>query len=180
MKINPKALVLVAHPSLKQSTANRIICENLQLEEDIVVHNLYDHYPYFHIDVKREQELLRAHNLIVFQHPFFWYSMPALLKLWMDEVLTSGFAYGSNGEALRNKHFLLSITTGSDFGSYSDSGTHSHSIEQFLIPYKQISQLCQMNWCEPKILFSSRKTESSEIKTHAEQLIKLIHQIRTA
>ena len=165
-----KALVIVAHPHLKQSVANKRIIESLKDMEHVTIHNLYDNYPYFHIDVKKEQNLLRAHNLIVFQHPFLWYSMPALLKLWVDEVLTSGFAYGPNGDELKSKMFQLSITAGGDIDTFQDQGTHRHSVDQFLTGYKQICHFCQMRWLEPLVLYGSRRSESEHLVNHINEI----------
>ena len=53
-----------------------------------------------------------AGSLIVLMHPIQWYSMPALLKLWLDEVLTYGWAYGPGGSALKGKDLWLVATTG--------------------------------------------------------------------
>jgi len=44
--------------------------------------------------------------MIVFHHPFYWYSSPAILKEWQDLVLEYGFAYGHEGTALRGKKSL--------------------------------------------------------------------------
>ncbi|MBY0554963.1 NAD(P)H-dependent oxidoreductase [bacterium] len=169
-----KVLVILAHPHLNQSVANRQIAEVLKNTPDVTIHNLYDNYPYFHIDIKKEQTLLKQHDIIIFQHPFFWYNMPPLLKLWMDEVLTMGFAYGSKGEHLKNKKFMLAITTGSEQMAYSENGYHGFDIHNFLFAYKQTCQLCQMQWQEPHILFGSRKTTEEEIRNHAEKIKKHI------
>jgi glutathione-regulated potassium-efflux system ancillary protein KefF len=52
-----------------------------------------------------------------------WYSVPPLLKLWMDKVLSHGWAYGHNGIALRGKSLMWAVTTGGgeshfDIGSF--------------------------------------------------------------
>jgi len=47
----------------------------------VTIHDLYETYPNFHIQVKFEQDLLLAHDIIVFHHPFYWYSSPAILKV---------------------------------------------------------------------------------------------------
>ncbi len=57
-------------------------------------HDLYEAYPDFGIDVGREQERLPAHDVVVFQHPLFWYSTAAILQEWKDLVLEHGWAYG--------------------------------------------------------------------------------------
>ncbi|WP_225875317.1 NAD(P)H-dependent oxidoreductase [[Limnothrix rosea] IAM M-220] len=52
----------------------------------------------------REKQLCLDHNIVVWQHPFFWYSAPAMLKKWPDLVLEYGFAYGHEGTALHGKN----------------------------------------------------------------------------
>lgn len=54
-----------------------------------------------------EQEALLRHDTIILQYPMFWFNMPAILKLWFDEVFTYQFAYGSQGDKLKDKKSLL-------------------------------------------------------------------------
>jgi hypothetical protein len=68
---------------------------------DADLRSLYDRYPDFDIDIAAEQRALVNARLIVWMHPMFWYSVPALLKHWFDKVLAYGFAYGDGGTALR-------------------------------------------------------------------------------
>jgi len=74
-----RILVLFAHPALDKSRVNRVLIEGLHDLEGVTLHDLYEAYPDFGIDVAREQGLLLEHDLIVFQHPMFWYSTPAIL-----------------------------------------------------------------------------------------------------
>jgi glutathione-regulated potassium-efflux system ancillary protein KefG len=82
-----KILVIFAHPAYRRSTINAALRRAIEGLKNIVMHNLYDSYPDFLIDVPREQQLCEAHDVIVFQHPFYWYSTPAILKEWQDLVL---------------------------------------------------------------------------------------------
>src|SRR4051794_12125028 len=87
-------LVIVAHPQLEQSRANRLMMRSARSVPGVQVRDLYARYPDYLIDVEAEQAALAAAKLIVWQHPIHWYSMPPLMKLWLDEVLTYGWAYG--------------------------------------------------------------------------------------
>jgi hypothetical protein len=89
-----RVLILFAHPALEKSRVNRRLIAAVQDLENVTINDLYEQYPDFYIHVKREQELLLSHDVIVFQHPFYWYSCPALVKQWEDLVLQYGFAYG--------------------------------------------------------------------------------------
>ena len=168
--MNKKILFIVAHPYLNRSVANKFIVQHLSGIPQVTIHNLYEEYPYFNIDIKREQELLLKHDMIVFQHPFFWYNMPPLLKLWEDEVLEMGFAHGATGTRLQGKDFLLSITTGGSSSAYSPDGSHRYLVHHFLHGYEQISHLCGLKWNAPHILHSSRSSLDNELFTHADSL----------
>lgn len=161
-----KILFVVAHPHLERSRANRAVVESVSGLEGVTVHRIYDRYPYFHIDVEREQQLLLDHDVIVFQHPFYWYNMPALLKLWLDDVLESGFAYGPGGDKLRGKKFLLSLTVGGPQSSYCEESYNKCSVDSLLGPWKQTVGLCQMEWLEPLVIYGSIAAEPQVLRSH--------------
>lgn len=61
--------------------------------------------------VQQEQELLEWADAIIFQFPLWWYSVPAILKSYFDNVFSVGFAYAGRF-ALEGKKYMLSFTTG--------------------------------------------------------------------
>jgi NAD(P)H dehydrogenase (quinone) len=65
----------------------------------------------FSPDILAEQRKLVWSDLLILQFPLWWYAVPAILKGWIDRVLTYGFAYGQ-GQSLRGRRALLVITTG--------------------------------------------------------------------
>lgn len=93
-QITPKILVIYAHPEPLNSIANQTMLHNIAALSHVTVHDLYATYPDFFIDVHAEQQKLLEHDVIVFQHPLYMYSCPALLKEWFDRVLAKGFAFG--------------------------------------------------------------------------------------
>ncbi len=82
-----KILILFAHPAFQKSRAQKHLVAAVQDLDGVTFHDLYEEYPDFNIDVPREQEMLLDHHLIVFQHPLYWYSSPALLKEWLEAIL---------------------------------------------------------------------------------------------
>jgi putative NADPH-quinone reductase len=165
-----KILVIVAHPNIHKSRANRTIIQRIENLPNVTIRNLYELYPYFFIDVAKEQKLLLDHDLIVFQHPIYWYSMPALLKEWMDQVLELGFAYGPGGKYLAGKDYLVSVTAGGPESSYGESGYNNFDFKEFLPPFIQTAKLCQMNWQPPLILFGSIRASVESIEAHGEKV----------
>jgi len=151
-----RILLLFVHPAFQNSRANRQLLEAVRDLEGLTAHDLYEEYPDFAIDVPREQQLLKEHDLIVFQHPFYWYSCPALLKEWLDLVLEYGFAYGPGGEALKGKVLLSAVTTGGGPEAYRQDGHNRFTIRQFLAPFEQTAALCNMRYLPPFVTHGMR------------------------
>ena len=103
-------LVVYAHPYPTRSRAGRALLQAIGDLPDVTVRSLYDLYPDFDIDVTAEQEALARAQLIVWLHPFYWYSVPGLMKHWFDKVLEQGWAYGEGGTALAGKRCLWAPT----------------------------------------------------------------------
>lgn len=95
-------------------------------------------------DVEEERRLLREHDVIVWQFPWYWYAVPSLLKAWMDQVLTYGFAYGSEGTALHGKHLQLVISTGGPAAAYDAAGYNRFTMTELLRPLEATAHLCGM------------------------------------
>lgn len=131
-----KTLVIVIHPDLKQSVLNKRWIEELQKHPDrYTVHNLYEVYPDERIDIEKEQRLIEAYSSIVFQFPFYWFSSPPLLKKWLDEVLTYGWAYGSkSGYKMSGKKVALAISAGIDEEAYTKEGVYKYTLKELTTP----------------------------------------------
>jgi len=154
-----RILILFAHPALEKSRIHRQLVKAVQGMEGVTFHDLYEQYPHFHIHVKREQDLLLAHDIIVFQHPFYWYSSPAILKEWQDLVLELGFAYGEGGTALEGKKVLSAITTGGSEKAYCRKGHNYFTMRELLAPFEQTARLCGMEYLPPFIVHGTHKLQ---------------------
>ena len=147
-----RLLILFAHPALHKSRVNHLLLSYVQSLPGVTVNDLYESYPRFHINVAREQALLLEHDIIVFQHPFYWYSSPAILKQWQDLVLEFGFAYGTNGTRLHGKLFLTAISTGGPNSAYQRGGSNYFTIRELLAPFEQTARLCGMTYLPPFVV----------------------------
>lgn len=164
---NPaRILILYAHPFAEQSRVNQSLADAARMLPHVRVHDLYEIYPDFYIDVRHEQQLLAQADLIVFQHPIQWYGMPSLLKEWVDMVLEQGWAYGKGGNALRGKDFWLVATTGSPQASYREDGQHGYEFSAFLPPFRQTAHLCGMRWRRPYILHGADQVDDRALAVH--------------
>lgn len=141
-----RVLLIHAHPALERARVCPALLAAARAVEGVTVHDLYEAYPDFLIDVEAEQRLLLEHDAIAFQFPFYWYSTPALVKEWLDLVLTHGFAYGHKGTALHGKVLTCALSTGGGGGAYGPTGGNRFTIEEFLRPLEATAHLCGMVW----------------------------------
>ncbi len=155
-----RVLVQFAHPVVERSRVGRPLLEAARALPGVTINDLYEEYPTLWIDVAREQELLLAHDVIVFQHPFYWYSTPAILKQWQDMVLEHGWAYGDNGTMLAGKITFNAITTGGPAAAYRREGYNRFSVRELLAPWEQTASLCGMRWLAPFVAHGALRPES--------------------
>ncbi|MCD9021068.1 NAD(P)H-dependent oxidoreductase [Cohnella silvisoli] len=168
-----KTLVIVAHPNLQESRANRTWKERLEQEKSVTVHDLYQCCPNDRIDVELEQNLLLEHDRIVLQFPFYWYSTPSLLKKWQDEVYTYGFGYGT-GNKLREKEYMLAVSVGRAKQSYSPEGDSLYTMEQLLLPLQATILLTEMRYLPPFIVYHVPQLSDEELKQSAEVMVRYV------
>jgi len=173
-----RVLVLFAHPALERSRTQRRLLEALEGCTGITVHDLYESYPEFDVDVRREQELLAAHGSIVLQHPLFWYSPPALVKQWLDLVLQHGWAYGTGGTALVGKTLLVAVSAGGREPAYRPDGFNGRTVREFLAPIEQTARLCGMDWLAPFVVHGTHLLEPTQIERAANDDRRVIEALR--
>lgn len=171
-----RVLVLFAHPALEGSRVHRRLLP--AVPEGVTVHDLYDTYPDFDVDVAREQALLSAHDVLVVQHPFYWYSVPPLLKQWIDLVLEHGWAYGSMGHALRGKWAVPLLSTGGPQTAYTAAGHNRFTMRQLLAPLEQTFTLCQMGFAAPYVIHGAHRMTLADIDAHAPAYRRLLTALR--
>ena len=177
--MSKKILVLFAHPSQHRSEVNLPLVRACTEVDGVTVVDLYAEYPGYCIDIEREQQRLRDHDVIVFMFPVYWYSTPAILKEWQDLVLEYGFAYGHEGTALQGKLATCAITAGGPEQAYQSSGYNHYSIRELLRPLEQTTILCGMTYLPPFTLFGSRTAvEDGKVKQHVENWKRALTALR--
>ncbi len=145
-----KTLVLTAHPDLGKSRINRAWFDALSDAADVTTRDLTAiGGGEMRFDIETEQALLLAHERIVFQFPFYWYSAPPVMKAWMDQVLNYGFAYGPGGDQLKGREFLILVSTGGPEHSYHAGGYNNFTMAEFLKPFQQTANLAGMTYLRP-------------------------------
>lgn len=174
-----RILILFSHPALHKSQVNRHLIAAAEEVAGVTVRHLYEIYPDYLIDVRAEQELLVAHDLIILHHPFYWYGAPSLVKEWMDLVLEHGWAYGEGGTALRGKYMMQAVTCGGSVEIYSSTGRNLNTVREFLLPFEQSARLCGMTYLAPFVVHGTGHLNSAaDVEPHARDYAELLAALR--
>ncbi|WP_229774836.1 NAD(P)H-dependent oxidoreductase [Bifidobacterium tsurumiense] len=168
--------VLVFHPDLQSSTVNKALAQEAQNNPELEVVDMYSRYPDFNIDVKTEQEALEPVDRIVLQFPVCWYSVPPLLKKWFDDVLTYGWAYGSQGTALRGKELLIAAGFGAGEDAYR--GDAGYTAEQLFAPLHQTSNFIGTTWLDPFVMYGTTGIERQRLEDYVSAYVRVLSDIK--
>ena len=167
-----KTLVLTAHPNLETSRINRAWFEALSAAKGVTARDLTAIGGAEMIfDLEAEQALLLAHDRIVFQFPFYWYSAPPVMKAWMDQVLSYGFAYGPGGDKLKGREFLILVSTGGPADSYHAGGYNNFSMDELLKPFQQTVLLTGMTYLRPYIAHGMAVATDEQIEASVPDML---------
>jgi len=175
---HPSVLLLIAHPELRFSRINLRLMQAARRASHVAVRDLYALYPDYVIDVAAEQAACEQADLIVWAHPVHWYGMPPLMKLWLDEVLTLGWAYGGDpaaGQRLRGKDLWAVLSTGGTEEAYRPTGYNRYFFDAFLPPYEQTAALCGLRFLPPLILHGAHHASEAELAQHEEVFIERLN-----
>ena len=165
-------LVIAAHPTLEHSRVASALLAALAGDRRIEVRDLYALYPDYFIDTAAEQAALAQARLVVWLQPIHWYSMPPLLKLWLDEVFTFGWAYGPGGTSLRGKDLWLVASTGGPEESYHPAGYNRYFFDAYLPPYEQTARLTGMRWLPPLVLHGAHRADEAAVREHIDVFVE--------
>ncbi|MCU9613046.1 NAD(P)H-dependent oxidoreductase [Caldibacillus lycopersici] len=157
-----KTLLIVSHPDILESGSQQYFLSSLKENVAVTLHHLESIYPNGKIDVAKEQALLKQHDRIIFQFPFYWYSSPPLLKHWQDVVLTDGFAYGNRGNALAGKEFGLILMIGIPEREYQAGGSELFSINELTKPFQAMSHKTGMKYLKPLTIYQFAYLEEEQ------------------
>ncbi|MBB1078494.1 NAD(P)H-dependent oxidoreductase [Limosilactobacillus sp. STM2_1] len=164
--------VLLFHPHLDQSRVNKALAG--ALDDDIEVRDMYKLYPDFKIDVATEQKVLTDSDRIVIQFPMYWYSSPALLKQWEDDVYEHGWAYGSDGDKLHGKELIIAVSPGAN--NYGRQGFAQYTIHELLRPFQATSRLIGTKFIKPFITIGASSITDDALQQRATEYNEYLHQ----
>ena len=180
-----KVLVISGHPDLENSTANKAIIENLTKKmPEITVHRLDKAIKDGYFNIEKEQELLLQYDTYVLMSPFYWFSSAIFMKTWINDIFKDSFSH-LEGNKLKGKNVVFSITTGGPAEIYSHDRFLKHSVKEFIFFIIDIANYTELNTLgfaiSNDMVFASKVHGNEKIEEilkkaekHADKIIELV------
>ena len=135
-------------------------------------------------DIQAEINKLKWCDVLIFNFPMYWFSVPAILKGWIDRVFVSGFCYGGkrfyDQGGLKGKKGLMAFTLGGRehmFGEdkiHGDMGTMLRPLLRGSMAYVGLSVLPPfIGWHVPYITDEERQTLLKQYREYLTNLDQL-------
>jgi glutathione-regulated potassium-efflux system ancillary protein KefF len=177
-----KVVVISGHPNLNESMANKKIIQILSLIPDTHIRCLDALYPDYNINIPAEQAELIGADLIIFQFPLYWSTYPAILKKWFDDIFTYNFAFGPQGNKLKGKRVILSITAGATAESYNQGDFNFMSLDSYLESALHPIKAAQMEILESIVSFNMNSdiNEGGSVDTVDRLLVEHADRVKEA
>lgn len=152
-----QVVVLLAHPNLKESVANKELCDTVKDMEGVFVYDLYEGIETL-FDVDMWSRTLTNTSLLIFQFPFHWMSAPSMLKKWQDDV----FTHLANTPAVAGKPLMLVVTVGSESEAYRSGGRNRFTVDELLRPYQASAIASGMLWKTPLVVYGTESDDPAK------------------
>ncbi|MDL2247809.1 NAD(P)H-dependent oxidoreductase [Bacteroides sp. OttesenSCG-928-J23] len=153
-----RIVVLLAHPNMKESKANKELVNSVKENDMVFVYDLYERNREEPFDVDAWSRLLSEASALVFQFPLYWMSAPYMLKRWQDEV----FTFLSKTPAITGKPLFVVTTTGSEYEAYRTGGRNLFTIDEILRPYQTAAHHAGMVWGTPIVVYGTGAEDSGK------------------
>lgn len=160
-----KTLVIVSHPYFDRSHAIKALQQAAEKLPDVTVRNLEALYgnDTSAFDIAAEQKAAEAADRIVFLFPIHWFNLTPMLKAYLNEVWTFGWAFGTGGTALKGKALQAIVTAGASEHTYSADGLIESTMEEVLTPLKASALYVGMNWLPPLYFFGAMGADEGTV-----------------
>ena len=154
--VSKKVVVLLAHPNLKESQANKALADAVKDIDGVMVYDLYE-YQDQSFDVNVWSTIISDASMVVFQFPFHWMSKTP---------------------AVAGKPLQIVTTTGSEYAAYRSGGRNCFTMDELLRPYQGCAIHAGMTWQTPLVVYGMGSADASRnIATGVEVYRKMVETV---
>ena len=146
-----KTLILISHPKFEDSGTQQFLKTSFYSLDDVkyqVIDELYGQSD--GIDIEKEQSALKGFDRIIFQFPMYWYSSPASLKQFMDDVFTRNYIVANR--SVKTKQLGIVVTLGDAKADFQAGGSEQFTIYELLRPLQAFAHKAGMQYLKPLVV----------------------------
>lgn len=171
-----KTLVITSHTYLHQSRIIKHIENAIKHLENVEVRNLEKIYGHNSaaFDIAKEKEVYKGVDRVVFLFPIHWFNITPMIKSYLNEVWTYGWAFGPDGHALKNKEMLIISSAGASQYTYSKQGIIESNIEEIFTPMKASALYVGMKYTSSIVLYDAMNKTDDELSLFTDQVIQIL------
>jgi putative NADPH-quinone reductase len=137
-----KTLILISHPQFADSATQQFLKTAGESQGDVTFQQIDDLYQQHQLDVDTEQQQLIKADRLIFQFPMYWYSSPASLKQFMDDVFTRKLVVADH--LLRHQELGLVVTLGDSAADFQAGGREHFTISELMRPFEAFANKAGM------------------------------------
>lgn len=141
-----KTLVVIGHPDVATSSTQGFFKHAAKQEAGVTWYPLVAPF-----DRGAERALLWAADRIIFEFPLYWYSVPAVMKAWLDEVFDDDLL-GTAGDRLAGKELGLVVNTGRALKDFAPGQGQSFTLAELLRPLQALANETKMTYLTPLVV----------------------------
>ena len=172
-----KTLVVVSHPYPDQSSAIRALQQKAENAPDVSVRNLESLYGdnLNGFDIVAEQKAHEAADRVVYLFPIHWFNLTPMLKAYLNQVWSYGWAFGPDGHALRNKEMQVVVTAGVSQHAYSAEGLVRSSMDEVLTPMRASAYYVSMKYASPLAFYNAMGVSEETLEEFCRTFVERLH-----
>lgn len=161
-----KTLVIVSHPYPDQSNAVKALQQTAENTPGVSVRNLEALYgnQFMNFDVEAEQKACEEAGRIVYLFPIHWFNLTPMLKVYLNQVWTYGWAFGQEGTALKGKEMQVVVTAGASAHTYSAEGLIQSTMDEVLAPMKASAYYVGMKYAPPLAFYEAMAAKPDTLR----------------
>ena len=139
-KDSKQVVVLLTHPNIKESRANKALMDAISDMGEVAIYNLYEMRVEDAFNAEIWSTIISHASALVFQFPFYWMSAPAVA----------------------GKTLMVVTTAGSEHDAYRSGGRNRFTVDELLRPYQASAVHAGMVWQTPLIVYGMGTSEASK------------------
>ena len=160
-----RILAIFGHPDLDNSKVSRAWHNIFAANGGITINRLDKIHNNFQFDIPAQRKLIAEHDRIVIIFPIHWYGTPALLKKWLDDIISAD-------ADMSGKELIIAVSSGSPVEAYRVGGRNSWPLDILCSPWHAMAIRFGMKFYPIYAVHNATGKEQHDFEQSGQTLLK--------